>query len=156
VIIFIVLSLVYRSLRIGLISLVPNLFPLAVAGGYLVFTGQALEIVTVCAFTVCLGIAVDDTIHFLTRYEEERSEHGNTSEAICNAFSSVGTALIMTTIVLVTGFSTVLFSDSRDHFMFASMGAITLTAALFADLVFLPALLAHFIRQPATDEVPPQ
>ncbi len=151
VIIFVVLSLVYRSLRIGLISLVPNLFPLAVAGGYLVFTGQALEIVTVCAFTVCLGIAVDDTIHFLTRYEEERGLHGNTSEAITNAFSSVGTALIMTTIVLVTGFSTVLFSDSRDHFMFASMGAITLTAALFADLVFLPGLLAYFIPQPDKD-----
>lgn len=144
VIIFMVLSLVYRSLRIGLISLVPNLFPLAVAGGYLVFTGQALEIVTVCAFTVCLGIAVDDTIHFLTRYEEERKQSADSTEAIKSAFSSVGTALIMTTIVLVTGFSTVLFSDSRDHFMFASMGAITLTAALFADLVFLPALLAYF------------
>ena len=93
-IIFVVLSLVYRSLRIGLISLVPNLFPLAVAGGYLVFTGQSLEIVTVCAFTVCLGIAVDDTIHFLTRYEEERRQHQNTAEAINKAFSSVGTALI--------------------------------------------------------------
>ena len=153
-IIFVVLSLVYRSLRIGLISLVPNLFPLAVAGGYLVFTGQALEIVTVCAFTVCLGIAVDDTIHFLTRYEEERSLTKDSGEAINKAFSSVGTALIMTTIVLVTGFSTVLFSDSRDHFIFASMGAITLTAALFADLVFLPALLAYFIPNPTTDHQP--
>lgn len=152
VIIFVVLSLVYRSLRIGLISLVPNLFPLAVAGGYLVFTGQALEIVTVCAFTVCLGIAVDDTIHFLTRYEEERRQHTHVADAINKAFSSVGTALIMTTIVLVTGFSTVLFSDSRDHFMFASMGAITLTAALFADLVFLPALLAYFVQQPSTGD----
>ena len=154
VIIFVVLSLVYRSLRIGLISLVPNLFPLAVAGGYLVFTGQALEIVTVCAFTVCLGIAVDDTIHFLTRYEEERRQHTDVANAINKAFSSVGTALIMTTIVLVTGFSTVLFSDSRDHFMFASMGAITLTAALFADLVFLPALLVYFVQHPSTDDGP--
>ena len=63
-IIFVVLALVYKSLRIGLISLVPNLFPLAVSGVYLYLTGQALEVVTVCAFTVCLGIAVDDTIHF--------------------------------------------------------------------------------------------
>ncbi len=152
VIIFVVLSLVYRSLRIGLISLVPNLFPLAVAGGYLVFTGQALEIVTVCAFTVCLGIAVDDTIHFLTRYEEERLKNNDSAEAINSAFSSVGTALIMTTIVLVTGFSTVLFSDSRDHFMFAAMGAITLTAALFADLIFLPALLAYYAQSPKTND----
>ena len=64
VIIFIVLTLVYRSLKIGLISIIPNLFPLALAGSYLAITGQSLEIVSVCAFTVCLGIAVDDTIHF--------------------------------------------------------------------------------------------
>ena len=143
-IIFVVLSLVYRSLRIGLISLVPNLFPLAVAGGYLVISGQSLEIVTVCAFTVCLGIAVDDTIHFLTRYEEELTVCGDRNQAIKHAFSSVGTALIMTTVVLVTGFSAVLLSDSRDHYMFASMGAITISSALFADLIFLPALLSRY------------
>ena len=143
-IIFAVLAVVYKSLRIGLISLIPNLFPLAVSGLYLAVTGQALEIVTVCAFTVCLGIAVDDTIHFLTRYQEELEECADESVAIRKAFTGVGTALILTTIVLVTGFSTVLFSDSRDHYIFASMGMITLSAALFADLVFLPALLARF------------
>ena len=135
-IIFLVLALVYRSLRIGLISMIPNLFPLAVSGVYLVVTGQALEVVTVCAFTVCLGIAVDDTIHFLTRYQEESKLTSDRSLAIRNAFTGVGTALILTTIVLVSGFGTVLFSDSRDHFIFASMGIITLSAALFADLSF--------------------
>ena len=143
-IIFFVLAMAFRSLRIGLISLVPNLFPLAVSGVFLYVTGQALEVVTVCAFTVCLGIAVDDTIHFLTRYQEELKTTNDEQQAIHNAFTGVGTALIMTTIVLVSGFATVLFSDSRDHFIFASMGMITLSAALFADLVFLPALLARF------------
>ena len=146
-IIFAVLALVYRSFRIGLISIVPNCFPLAVAGSWLALTGQSLEVVTVCAFTVCLGIAVDDTIHFLTRFLEERKRTGDDQEAIRRAFTGVGTALIMTTIVLVAGFSTVLLSDSRDHFIFASMGAITLTAALFADLVFLPALLARYVQR---------
>ena len=143
-IIFAVLAIVYKSFRIGLISLIPNLFPLAVSGVYLYITGQALEIVTVCAFTVCLGIAVDDTIHFLTRYQEELSICKDEKTAIRNAFTGVGTALILTTIVLVAGFSTVLFSDSRDQLIFASMGIITLSAALFADLVFLPALLAKY------------
>ena len=146
-IIFAVLALVYRSLRIGLISIVPNCFPLAVAGTWLAVSSQSLEVVTVCAFTVCLGIAVDDTIHFLTRFLEERKRTDDDEEAIRKAFTGVGTALIMTTIVLVAGFSTVLLSDSRDHFIFASMGAITLTAALFADLVFLPALLARFVKR---------
>jgi len=146
-IIFAVLALVYRSLRIGLISIVPNCFPLAVAGTWLAISGQSLEVVTVCAFTVCLGIAVDDTIHFLTRFLEERKRTDDDTEAIRKAFTGVGTALIMTTIVLVAGFSTILLSDSRDHFIFASMGAITLTAALFADLVFLPALLAKYVKR---------
>ncbi|MDB4766835.1 efflux RND transporter permease subunit [bacterium] len=145
-IIFCILSLVYRSLRIGLISFVPNLFPLSFAGLFLVLTGTPLEVVAVCAFTVCLGIAVDDTIHFLTRFEEERNAGYGKDEAIRRAFTGVGTALIMTTVVLVSGFATVLFSDSRDHFVFAAMGSITIGAALFADMVFLPALLSWFIK----------
>lgn len=143
-IIFGILSLVYRSLRIGLISLLPNLFPLCVAGVYLVVTGQSLEVVTVCAFTCCLGIAVDDTIHFLTRFVEEKRETDDDDLAIRRAFTAVGTALVMTTLVLVSGFLTVLFSDAREHRIFASMGAITVASALFGDLVFLPPLLARF------------
>jgi predicted RND superfamily exporter protein len=149
IIIFVVLGLAYRSLLIGLISIVPNLFPLAVAGVYLVWAGQALEIVTVCAFTVCLGIAVDDSIHFLTRYHEQLkvTGHDDPDHAIRTAFTSVGTALIITTIVLVAGFSSVFLADSRDHIIFASMGTITITAALFADLIFLPALLSWLARR---------
>ena len=153
-IIFVVLSLAYRSLRVGLISVIPNLFPLAVAGTYLVCSGQNLEIVMVCAFTCCLGIAVDDTIHFLTRYLEERKATDSEEVAIRNAFTGVGTALIMTTTVLVAGFMTVLFSDAREHRIFASMGAITVAAALFGDLIFLPAILARFNRKKIADDGP--
>jgi predicted RND superfamily exporter protein len=146
-IIFVVLACVYRSIRIGLISVIPNVFPLAITGTYLVVTGQALELVSVCAFTVCLGIAVDDTIHFLTRFEEERTKTDDQHEAIRRAFTGVGTALVMTTVILVAGFSTVLFSDSRDHRIFATMGSLTIAAALLGDLIFLPALLASFAKK---------
>ncbi len=144
IIIFIILAIVYRSLRIGIISILPNMFPLCVAGVYLVLTGQMLEVVTVCAFTCCLGIAVDDTIHFLTRYVEEKRETEDEQEAIRKAFTAVGTALVMTTLVLVSGFLTVLMSETREHRVFASMGAITVAAALFGDMVFLPAILTRF------------
>lgn len=144
IVIFVVLTLVYRSLRIGLISIIPNMFPLAATGAFLALSGQALELVSVCAFTVCLGIAVDDTIHFLTRFEEEREKRDDRNLAIQRAFTGVGTALVMTTIILVAGFSTVMLSDSRDHRIFASMGGLTIAAALFGDLVILPALLARF------------
>jgi predicted RND superfamily exporter protein len=144
IIIFVVLTIVYRSLRLGMISIVPNLFPLAATGFLLWAVGQNLEIVSVCAFTVCLGIAVDDTIHFLTRYLEQDAIAGSRREAIRRAFIGVGTALIMTTVVLVIGFSTALLSDSRDHRIFATMGILTISSALFADLVFLPALLLRY------------
>lgn len=144
IIIFCVLGLVYRSVRIGLIAVIPNVFPLAFTGAYLYLTGQSLELVSVCAFTVCLGIAVDDTIHFLTRYGEEREQGWKAREALRRSFVSVGAALIMTTLVLVAGFITVMFSDSRDHHIFSTMGAITITTALLVDLLFLPPLLLVF------------
>lgn len=148
VIIWLVLTLVFKSLRLGFISIIPNLFPLAITGTYLFFAGYNLEIVMVCNFTVCLGIAVDDTIHFMTRYLDATEEIEDNTAAIQSAFTGVGTALIMTTSVLVAGFGVVIFSDSRDHHIFAVMGAITVAAALFCDLVFLPALLAMFGAKP--------
>ncbi len=152
VIIFFVLSIVYRSLTLGLVSVIPNIFPLAMTGAVMWTVGQSLEIVSVCAFTVCLGIAVDDTIHFLTRYQEELANQRkgasgiNVQAAIRRAFIGVGTALVMTTIVLIVGFATVLLSDARDHRIFAMMGILTIGGALFADLVFLPALLVRFVK----------
>ena len=75
-IILVVLTLVYRSIRIGLISVIPNLFPLTATAGFLVAMGGALDFATVCSFTVCLGIAVDDTIHFLSRFQQELESQG--------------------------------------------------------------------------------
>lgn len=155
IIILLVLAFAFRSLRLGLISIIPNMFPLAVTGTFLVFTGQSLEIVSVCAFTVCLGIAVDDTIHFLTRFREEQLLVDSDEEAIRRAFTGVGTALIMTTVILVAGFSTVIFSDMRDQRIFAIMSGLTISSALFGDLVFLPALLARYAKRsqvPAMEE----
>lgn len=147
IIIFVVLGISYRSVRLGLISVIPNIFPLAVAGVWMVWSSYALELVSVCAFTICLGIAVDDTIHFLTRFVEERELTSDVNTAIRRAFGSSGVAMVMTTVVLVAGFGTVAFSDSRDHHIFATMGVLTIAAALFGDLVILPAMLSSFIPQ---------
>lgn len=143
-VIFVVLTIAYRSIRLGLISIIPNAFPLAAAAVYMVVAGQSLEVVSVCAFTICLGIAVDDTIHFLTRYQEECSRGLTRDDAIRRSVANAGTGMIMTTVILVAGFSTVLFSGLRDHQIFARMGALTIGAALFGDLVILPAILACF------------
>lgn len=148
IIIFFVLFIVYRSLRIGLVSLIPNIFPLVVTAMVLVVTKHPLDMSSVCAFVVCLGIAVDDTIHFLTRYRAEVEVDGDVRAAIRRTFLGVGTALVMTTVILVCGFATVTFSDLPAHRTFAIMACSTIGAALIGDMIALPALLATFARSP--------
>jgi hypothetical protein len=144
VVIFGVLAVAFRSLRLGLISIIPNLLPLLATAAWLSATGQPLEIVSVCCFTICLGIAVDDTIHFLSRYQLDRTLTPDRHLAVQRAVRGVGTGMVMTTIVLVAGFSSVLFSETRDHRVFGSLGVITLISALLCDLFLLPALLIQF------------
>ena len=144
IIIICVLGVVFRSVRLGLIAMIPNIFPLVICATWMVFTGQPLEIVTVCCFTICLGIAVDDTIHFLTRFQEELPRSTSRKQAIRATFEAVGTSMLMTTMVLVAGFTTVTFSDMRDQRIFASMGVMTMLTAMIGDLVILPAILALY------------
>ncbi|MGV3485770.1 MAG: efflux RND transporter permease subunit [Planctomycetaceae bacterium] len=143
-VIFAVLAVFYRSLRLGLIAIIPNLFPLTITGAAMWALGQPLELVGVLAFTVCLGIAVDDTIHFLSRYRDEVARQPDHKTAIEHAAIGVGAAMVMTTIVLLAGFCTVFMSDSRDHHIFALMGGSTIASAIVGDLIFLPALLVLF------------
>ncbi len=153
--ILVVMVVAFRSLRLGLIAIIPNMLPLAAATGWMVATGQPLDIVSVCALTICLGIAVDDTIHFLSRYRFELDQGLEKTEAIRQAFAEVGTGMIMTTIVLVAGFSSVLASESRDHRDFASLGIVTLGIALLCDIFCLPALVSVFDKPPKVSGDPP-
>ncbi|MFO1065179.1 MAG: MMPL family transporter [Pirellulales bacterium] len=142
--IFIVMGVAFRSLRLGLIAIVPNMIPLCAAGTFMAIAGWPLDIVSVCSFTVCLGIAVDDTIHFLSRYQEEQHHQPDQFLALKQAFEGVGTGVIMTTIVLLAGLSSVLFSRTEDHRVFGWLGIITLASALLCDLFLLPGLLLVF------------
>ena len=157
-IIFAVLAVAYRSLRLGLIAIIPNVLPLLASAAFMVITKQPLEVVSVCCFTICLGIAVDDSIHFMSRYIEEFKHGGSHASVIQRSFKDVGTGMLMTTIVLVAGFSSVLTSDTRDHRIFGALGVITLITAMLCDLLLLPALLAYFnkpkqlISEPVTTQ----
>ncbi|MHC4178045.1 MAG: efflux RND transporter permease subunit [Planctomycetota bacterium] len=148
-VIFVVLSLAYRSLRVGLISLIPNLLPLAAAATFRATWDTSLDIASACSFAVCLGIAVDDTIHFLTRFQHEMTSGSDIAGSIRRTFVAVGNALVMTTVVMIAGFATVLTSQLPTHQSFAAMGCMTLGVALLADLVILPALLFCFFRRSA-------
>ena len=142
VLISLIMMISLRSVKIGLISLIPNLTPMAMAfglWGMLVGeVGLALSIVT----GMTLGIVVDDSVHFLSKYLRARREKGvGPPEAVRYAFSTVGTALWVTSAVLVCGFFVLTFSDFRLNSGMGLLTAITITFALVADFLLLPPLL---------------
>ncbi len=142
IIISMILIFALRSFKIGLVSMLPNLVPAAMGfglWGLLVGeVGLALSIVT----GMTLGIVVDDTVHFLSKYLRARRENGlNSEDAVRYAFSHVGRALITTSIVLVAGFIVLAFSSFKLNAGMGMLTAIVITFALLADLFLLPPLL---------------
>ncbi len=146
VIIFGIITLEFRSFRYGVICLIPNIFPLAVISAWLFLTGRSLQTVTVLVFTICLGIAVDDTIHFMTRFRTEFRESGNTREAVKRSFRAVGKALVITTIIFIFCFGSCTISTIPMMKNFAYLACIGFAAALAGDLIILPALLLVSFR----------
>ncbi len=151
VLIFIVMGFAHRSIRIGLISVLPNMIPLMLTAALLSIGGWGLEMVTVCAFTICLGIAVDDTVHFLWRFHSDYQRTRDRAASINSAFVHTGRVMLATTAIMVGGFATPLISDIAGFRAFGALACGTLVAALFADLVVLPALLWIFPVRRAVD-----
>ena len=143
-VILLVITLAYRSLRVGLIAVLPNLFPLLACAGGLAFFGKPLSLEIVCAFTICLGIAADDSIHFLSRFRAERAAGASLDNALSVSFIRVGHVLLVTTLVMVAGIGSILMSSLPMYRSFATIASATLAAALIADLIVLPALLKMF------------
>jgi predicted RND superfamily exporter protein len=141
----IILIFAFRSLKIGLISLLPNLIPAALGFGlWGIFVGEvglALSVVT----GMTLGIVVDDTVHFLSKYLRARREQGLSSEdAVIYAFSTVGRALVVTSIVLIAGFLVLSLSSFELNSGMGLLTAIVIAFALIADFLLLPTLLMKF------------
>lgn len=136
-----VIMLALRDIRIGLISLIPNILPAVTAFGLWGYGvgGVTLAIAVVLAAT--LGIVVDDTVHFLSKYAKARREDKSPEDAVRYAFKTVGMALTVTTIGLVAGFFVLAQSGFAVNGDLAKLTAITITIALVADFLLLPALL---------------
>ena len=151
VLIAIVMIMALRSFGLGMMSLIPNAVPiLAAFGVWAVLVGQVgMAAATVSAAS--LGIVVDDTVHFLTKYLRARRENGyDRPEAIRYAFETVGTAIVSTTVLLAFGFSVLAASAFRINAQMGLLTTITVLLALATDLLLLPALLMVGHRSPAT------
>ena len=136
------LIIALRSLKIGLLSLVPNLAPALLAfGTWALLVGQVGLVVSV-VFAMALGIIVDDTVHFLAKYLHARRGRGlSPADAVRYAFDTVGTALWVTSVILVGGFSLLALSPFQLNQHTGLLMAITISYALVADFLFLPPLL---------------
>ncbi len=148
ILISLILVFALRSIKIGLLSLIPNLIPAALAfGAWGIAVGQiglALSVVT----GMTLGIVVDDTVHFLSKYLRARRENSLGSEdAVRYAFNTVGLALVVTSLVLIAGFTVLTFSAFMLNSQMALMTAVTIVFAIVADFLLLPPLLMALDRK---------
>jgi len=142
VLISMILIAAFRSIKLGLISLIPNLIPAGMAFGIwgLVDGQVGLGLSVVTGMTI--GIVVDDTVHFISKYRRAKVEKGLSSEeAVRYAFSTVGIALWVTSLVLVSGFSVLSTSSFLMNSGMGLMTAITIAVALIMDFLFLPPIL---------------
>jgi len=131
-----------RDMKIGIMSLIPNLVPAGMAFGLWGLMVGEIGMGTSIVVGMSLGIVVDDTVHFLSKYIRAKREHGmNSQDAVRYAFHNVGTALWVTSLILAAGFSVLTFSGFLMNSQMGLLTAITIAFALAADLLLLPTLL---------------
>ncbi len=135
--------LLFRSVRILLCSLIPNVIPLIVTAGIMGWAGVRLKPSTVIVFSIALGIAIDITIRFLVNYKQERT---GTSQAVIDTIGKTGISIIYTSMVLIAGFVIFCFSDFGGILALGWLTSITLVVATMTNLIFLPVLLLTLTR----------
>ncbi|MCF7837618.1 MAG: MMPL family transporter [Candidatus Marinimicrobia bacterium] len=136
---------IFRSLRVALAAMIPNLLATAVVLGAMGWLQIPLDLMTITIAAVAMGIAVDDTIHYTHRYLEELKAH-SPSDAVRRTHDSVGFAVLYTTLIITLGFSLMILSDFTPSALFGLLSGLARVTALVADLCILPVLLRWFVR----------
>ena len=144
-----IIGIMFGSIKMAFISLLPNVFPLLVTGGIMGFFGIDLKMSTSLIFIISFGIAVDDSIHFLSRFKQElaKNKELSTSSALKQTFLGTGKAIVITSLIISGGFLSLCFSSFLGTFYIGILICSTLIAALFADLFLLPALVLTFWKK---------
>ena len=145
--VFIVILLVFawmlrslQSISYIILAFIPNVLPLLMTLALLSLVGRDLQVSNIVSFTVAIGLAVDDTIHFVARYREERLAGHPHLLAMQNTMQGAGHAIVLTSILLISGFGLLSTSELTSTFYFGILTAVTLVSAIFADLILLPAM----------------
>ncbi len=139
------MGVLFRSFSMMIVTLIPNIIPLLVIGGVMGFTGIDLKITTSIIFTVAFGIAVDDTIHYISKLKLELVNGRSLPYALKRANISTGKAILITSLILISGFFALIFSDFASTHYIGLLISITLIIAVVADLMLLPLLVLFFL-----------
>lgn len=143
-IVSLLMGFLFKDVKMLFLALVPNLIPLLFAAALIGYSGVALEAGVSIVFAIIFGIAVDDTIHFLSKYKLAKDQYGDREKALEVTFQECGKAIIFTTIILFFGFLVLLFSSNEPSMVIGMLISITLISALVADLTILPVLIRKF------------
>ncbi|MCG8651777.1 MAG: MMPL family transporter, partial [Pirellulales bacterium] len=135
------IGLAFRSPGAGLVSILPNVLPIFVAGAALYVSGFGLQFTSVVAFTIGFGIAVDSTIHVLNRYRLAKLEGNSTADALDVTIKAIGSVLIVSTLVLMAGIGGTMLSELPMVALYGKIIVLLLGTALVGDLLFLPAII---------------
>jgi hypothetical protein len=137
--------LIFRSIKVALIGMVPNILSTALVLGMMGWLRIPLDLMTITIAAIAMGIAVDDTIHYTHRYLEE-IEQNDAAQAVQRTHGSVGFAILYTSVLITLGFSLLAFSDFVPSVLFGLLTGLAMAAALLSDLCVLPALLHRFVK----------
>jgi hypothetical protein len=138
------LLIIFGSLRFGLLAMIPNVLPILMIMGITGWMGIPLDTDTLLVMPIAIGIAVDDSIHFLTHYRTELLRGKSSDEAIHSAMVHVGQAMFYTSIVLSIGFLVFILSVHAGMTNFGILSSIAMFSALMADIFLLPAMIYVF------------
>lgn len=142
--IFLVMTLLFRSLRLGLLSIPPNALPLVLTLAYMVLRGIPLHAATVIVFTVTVGLSVDGATHVIARFQEEAQGGLGAREVVLRTVRSSGRGVVLSSATLLFGYTALLFSAFEPVRLFGELSLVSILGALIAQIVLLPALLAGF------------
>ncbi len=135
------MMLLLGSFRLGLIAMIPNLFPIVLTLGLMGWTGQPLEMFSLLIGSIALGLAVDDTIHFMHGFRRRFGQTGSVEIAVRDTLRTTGQALLFTSVVLTFGFLIYVLSDLNNLFRFGAFTSFSIVVAFLADVLLAPALM---------------
>lgn len=144
VIIFGFLTILFRDIRLGLLSIAPNVLPLVLTMAFMAVRGIRLNTATAMIFAISIGLAVDATIHLITRFREEERVAPVVEDALIRAARGTGRAIVLTCVMLAAGFSVMTISSFVPIRLFGQLIAVTALGTLLGNMVLLPALLKLF------------